>query len=83
MFADVNFLRGKKRQLMGQNIPAKQETAGLYSLPTGSSGDASCLPCKFHMADILKFFFTFCQDDSILFLVLICVFMVDSGGFSI
>ncbi|EFQ06760.1 hypothetical protein HMPREF9436_01735 [Faecalibacterium cf. prausnitzii KLE1255] len=43
MFVDVNFLRGKKRQLMGQNIPAKQETAGLYSLPTGSSGDASCL----------------------------------------
>jgi len=43
MFVDVNFLRGKKRQLMGQNIPAKQETAGLYSLPTGSSGDASYL----------------------------------------
>jgi hypothetical protein len=67
MFVDVNFLRGKKRQLMGQNIPAKQEAAGLYSLPTGSSGDASCLSCEFHMADILKFFFTFCQDDSILF----------------
>ena len=67
MFVDVNFLRGKKRQLMGQNIPAKQEAAGLYSLPTGSSGDASYLTCEFHMADILKFFFTFCQDDSILF----------------
>ena len=67
MFVDVNFLRGKKRQLMGQNIPAKQEAAGLYSLPTGSSGDASYLSCEFHMADILKFFFTFCQDDSILF----------------
>ena len=67
MFVDVNFLRGKKRQLMGQNIPAKQEAAGLYSLPTGSSVDASYLSCEFHMADILKFFFTFCQDDSILF----------------
>ena len=59
MFVDVNFLRGKKRQLMEQNIPEKQETAGLYSLPTGSSGDALCLPYEFHMADMLKFFFTF------------------------